>query len=204
LGYIKTVGNWFSKEKKIALIGASKNISQMKYAGEVLYKLPNYNNTALVLADESLLPITLNSLPENVDAINITMGYPLKDIPTTSLIFSIFQLFISQEKLQKKLVNQFYYKDVIRFLKHSLIYRLLTVEETFLSDTISENISKQNNTFVSQEYVLSFLTNVSEETKQIIDAVFEPFVSINDFLQRIINLINVLKDLVILGFKNIV
>ena len=193
---LKTVGNWFSKEKKIELIGASKNISQMKYAGEVLSKLPNYNNTALVLADESLLPITLNSLPKNVNAINITMGYPLKDIPTTSLIFSIFQLFISQEKLQKKLMNQFYYKDVIRFLKHPLIYRLLTVEETFLSDTISENISKQNNTFVSQEYVLSFLTNVSEGTKHIVDAVFEPFVSISDFLQRIINLINVLKDLV--------
>ena len=67
----------------------------------------------MVLADETLLPITLNSLPKNIEAINITMGYPLKDIPTTNLLFSIFQLFISQEKLQKKSVNQFYYKDII-------------------------------------------------------------------------------------------
>lgn len=193
---LKTVGNWFSEDKKIAIIGAAKNVSQIKYAGEVLSKLSNYNNTAVVLADESLLPSMLNSLPNSVKAINITMGYPLKDIPTTTLIFSIFQLFISQEKLKKSGENKFYYKDVIRFLKHPLIYRLLTIESEFLSDLISEKISKENNTFVTQAYVLSFLKEISEETQQIITAVFEQYVSINDFLQRIINLITVLKDLV--------
>lgn len=193
---LKTVGNWFSKDKKIEIIGAAKNISQIKYAGEVLSKLPNYNNTAVVLADESLLPTMLNSLPNSVKAINITMGYPLKDIPTTGLIFSIFQLFISQDKLKKSLKKEFYYKDVIRFLKHPLVYRLLTTEKEFLSDTISEKISQENNTFVSQQYILSFLTTISQETQQIIASVFEQYTSINDFLQRIINLITVLKDVV--------
>ncbi|TYP99685.1 PD-(D/E)XK nuclease superfamily protein [Tenacibaculum adriaticum] len=191
---LKTIGDWFSKPKNIELVGASKNISQIKYAGEVLAKLPNYNNTALVLADETLLPITLNSLPENVDAINITMGYPLKDIPTTSLLFSIFQLFISQEKLQKSAQNVFYYKDVIRFIKEPLIYQLLSTETEFLSDIISEQISKENNTFVSQEYMISFLKNTSEETQKIITSIFEKFMSIHEFLQRIINLINALKE----------
>ena len=112
------------------------------------------------------------------------------------MIFSIFQLFISQEKLQKTVSNQFYYKDVIRFLKHPLIYRLLTVDNVFISDIISENISKENNTFVCKEYITDALANLPEETQAIIRAVFTPYNSINDFLQRIIGLITILKELV--------
>ena len=189
---IKTIGNWFEKEKNIEVIGATKNVSQIKYAGELLSKFPNHNYTALVLADESLLPVTLNSLPKNVEAVNITMGYPLKDIPTTSLIFAIFQLFLSQEKLQKTTQEVFYYKDVIRFFKHPLIYKLLEKQFPNPSNSISENIAKQNNMFVSQEYIVSFIE--ASPVQQIIATIFESFISINDFLRRIIYLIDALKD----------
>ena len=122
---LKILGNSFLQPKKIEVIGAPKNTTQVKYAGEILENFSDFKNTALVLADETLLPITLSSLPKNINAVNITMGYPLKDVPTTSLIFAIFQLFISQEKLQKTIVNEFYYKDVNRFLKHQYIYKIL-------------------------------------------------------------------------------
>ena len=55
------------------------------------------------------------------------MGYPLKDIPTTSLFTSIFQLFLTQEKLGKTQSEQFYYKDVLQFFKHASIQPLLIV-----------------------------------------------------------------------------
>ena len=131
---LKTLSNSFSKPKNIEVIGASKNTTQIKYAGEILEKFTDFKNTALILADETLLPIILNSLPKNINAINITMGYPLKDIPTTSLLFSVFQLFVSQEKLQKTIVNEFYHKDVVRFLKHQSIYKLLSTNETLFLD----------------------------------------------------------------------
>ena len=51
-----------------------KNNTQIKYVGELLAGFNKFNETALVLADENLLPITLNSLPNNVENINITMG----------------------------------------------------------------------------------------------------------------------------------
>ena len=187
---LKTVGNWFSKKKNIQFIGASKNITQVKYAGEILAKLPHHNNTALVLADESLLPITLNSLPKNVEAINITMGYPLKDIPTTSLVFSVFQLFLSQEKLQKTTQNLFYYKDVIRFVKQPAIVRLIGD----MSEKITEQIAKENNTFIAKENIVFFLKNTSEETQQIITSVFNSYTTIDNFLQRIVNIIHLLKE----------
>ncbi|CAM1334460.1 PD-(D/E)XK nuclease family protein [Tenacibaculum aestuariivivum] len=192
---IKTIKDYFSESKNIQVIGASKNITQIKYAGEILSKLSNHNNTALVLADETLLPITLNSLPASVDAINITMGYPLKDIPTTSLIFAIFQLFNNQEKLQKKEVNQFYYKDVVRFIKDAAIYNLLQVDEVKnIADVISETIVKENSTFITQQVINNFILPLEDNIKQVISLVFNPFTSIAEFLARILQLINVLKD----------
>lgn len=191
---IKTLGNWFSSDKNIQVIGASKNITQLKYAGELLEKQTDFKNTALVLADETLLPITLNSLPKNVDAVNITMGYPLKNIPTTNLISAIFQLFISQEKLKKTEKGEFYYKDVLRFLKEASIYRTLIVNEISLTDKISSKIVKENKMFVSKDFLEENLNEASKEIQQTILTVFNKFTSIFNFIHRIIELINYLKD----------
>ncbi|WP_435261098.1 PD-(D/E)XK nuclease family protein [Tenacibaculum sp. nBUS_03] len=191
---IQTVATHFSAPKNIQIIGASKNITQIKYAGELLSKFSSHNNTALVLADESLLPITLNSLPENVDAINITMGYPLKDVPTTSLLLTIFQLFINQEKLQKKEHHLFYYKDVVALLKHPAIYQLLQIEEHNIADSVSQVIVASNTTFVNQERIAEFFAQIPLETKNVILPLFNPFTTVDDFLSRILNLIIVLKE----------
>ena len=187
---LNTVGRTFSESKNIQIIGASKNITQVKYAGEILQKMPNHNKTALVLADESLLPITLNSLPKNTEAVNITMGYPLKDIPTTSLIFAIFQLFLKQEKLQKSVVNQFYYKDVISFFKQAAIYKILPE----IAEEIATKIAAKNSTFIEISFISSQLISTSEEIKNTIINVFNPFVTITDFLDRIIELIQLIKE----------
>ncbi len=187
---LKSVGNWFEQDKNIEVIGASKNITQIKYGCEILSKLQNHENTALVLADESLLPITLNSLPENVKDVNITMGYPLKNIPETNLFFSIFQLFISQEKLQKTEENLFYHKDVVKFLKQSSIYRLLNG----ISDEITLKISEDNNMFISQSYLSGYLGKLSKKERDIISSIFSKYTSIDEFLLRVINLINLLKE----------
>ena len=186
---LKTLGSSFNKTKKIELIGASKNTTQVKYAGEILEKFDDFSNTALVLADETLLPITLNSLPKNINAINITMGYPLKDVPTTSLIFAVFQLFISQEKLQKTVVNEFYYKDVIRFLKHQSIFNLLPNIAVF-----SDEVAKQNQTFINTAYLHPFLKDLKKDLRETIISIFSPFVSVDEFLDRILSLINILKE----------
>lgn len=185
----KSLGNSFSKPKKIQVIGAAKNNTQIKYVGEILEENTSFKNTALVLADETLLPITLNSLPKNINAINITMGYPLKDIPTTGLLFAIFQLFISQEKLQKNSVNEFYYKDVIRFFKHQSICRLLSNIDDFTVD-----IAKNNQTFINQNQLENFLDNQSSTLKNVILNLLKPFETVSNFMDRVLDLINLLKE----------
>ena len=130
----------------------------------------------------------LNSLPKNIDAINITMGYPLKDLPTTNLIASIFQLFLSQEKLQKTLVNDFYYKDVLRFLKHESIYKLLSDIHFF-----TDEIAAKNQSFIKQDHLRELFETTSEEHKIMMNSIFNPYTSIEEFIDRILHLIKVLK-----------
>lgn len=191
---ISTVSSNFELEKNIEVIGASKNTTQIKYAGELLNKLSNHNKTAYVLADESLLPITLNSLPKKVEAINITMGYPLKDIPTTSLFTSIFQLFLTQTKLNKTHSEQFYYKDVLQFFKHASIQPLLIDNGNNLFDTISIKIAKDNDAFISKTQIASFLLPIEKKVRETIIDIFNPIEKTQDFIQRILNLITVLKE----------
>ncbi|TVZ56476.1 PD-(D/E)XK nuclease superfamily protein [Lutibacter sp. Hel_I_33_5] len=189
---LKIVGNNFSTPKNIQVIGASKNITQVKHSGEILQNFSNHNNTALVLADETLLPITLNSLPKNVEAINITMGYPLKDIPTSNLIFAVFQLFLTQDKLQKSASNQFYYKDVLRFIKHANIYKLFSEQNIAIDVILDKTIIARNSMFVDVETIESISKKLTN--KEVLLSIFNPFNGISDFLERIINLINLIKE----------
>ncbi len=186
---LKTLGDTFFKPKEIQVIGAAKNTTQIKYIGEILQQKANVNNTALVLADETLLPVSLNSLPKNIKNINITMGYPLKDVPTTSLLFAIFQLFISQEKLQKHTANEFYYKDVNRFFKHQLMYAFLDNVDDFTAQ-----IAKENQTFINQNHINSFLKSANPAIEKVISTIFKPFDSVANFIDTILTLIDFLKD----------
>lgn len=70
--------------KHITLVNSPEDLMQVKYAGDLLHQLTTtgggntlLEDTAVVLADEGLLVPMLNSLPDTVDAINVTMGYPL-------------------------------------------------------------------------------------------------------------------------------
>ena len=162
-----TTFNWIEDyfktgTKNIQFIGAPKNVSQLKYVGELLQKQQSHNNTALVLADESLLSLSLNSLPDSVEKINITMGYPLKDIPLSTFFKNIFDLYMSQEKFNVQEKNLFYYKDVLNFLNHSYLKKLLLPS----SFSIGDDIGKSNRIFLSEEHISNMFSKLIDNYKQ--------------------------------------
>ena len=191
---LQTPTSHFAKEKSIHVIGASKNVTQIKHAGELLKTFPNFHKSAYVLADESLLPIALNSLPKEVSAINITMGYPLKDLPTTSLFTSIFNAFHNQEKLQKTAQQQFYFKDVLQFLKHPSIQPLLIEGNTNIFDSIAAKIAQDNEAFISAQQLENFLQPIREVHRKTLGSLFNPFDNSLEFIERILDLILLLKE----------
>jgi len=114
--------NWISNNEiptsTIEIIGVSKNVGMLKYAGELLQNTKDIDETALVLADQNLLPIVLNTLPRKIEKVNITMGFPLRNFPFTDLVDCIFQLYTTTNTQDNKL---FYYKQVMRLLQHPII-----------------------------------------------------------------------------------
>ena len=191
---IKQISSHFTSKKNIEIIGAAKNISQLKYAGEILTKVSDHKNTALVLGDESLLSVALNSIPENVDAINITMGYPLQNVPTSQLISAIFQLFITQTTLQRTSTNEFYHKDVIRFIKNSVIYQFVSPEGQKVLSSIQDVIAKKNISFIDLPTITSYLKPLENTSSEVLLSIFKPFISVNEFITRILNLLEQAKD----------
>ena len=191
---VKLMSSHFDTPKNIQVIGVAKHILQLKYAGEILESFNEYQDTALVLGDESLLSVALNSIPDKVDALNITMGYPLKSIPTANFITSVFQLFINQEKLQKKSTNEFYYKDVLRWIKNPLIFQFLPKKyEGFISG-VQKIISRENTSFISLEDLTRFLSPLDETIRVSLLTIFQPYIGIENFIDRIILLIEQSRD----------
>ncbi|XOK05046.1 PD-(D/E)XK nuclease family protein [Patiriisocius sp. Uisw_047] len=103
----------FLKPKKIALVEASKNISQVKYVGDLLSKMSAaaLEETAIILADEALLVPMLHSLPANVKKVNVTMGVPLATFPLSSFFDILLQLKIKD-------TSQIYYRDINNIVTH--------------------------------------------------------------------------------------
>jgi hypothetical protein len=189
---VKIIGNSFNSEKEIQVIGASKNITQIKHVGEILHRFSNFNNTAFILGDESLLPVALSSLPQKVEDINITMGYPLKNIPTVQLLHAVFQLFLSQERLQKKSAGTFFYKDVIGLFKNATFANYLQKGGN-INQNITDYIVGNNVSFISLQEIFSVI-DTEEHIQKTIGVLFAPFEKIFDFIDKILSLVNDLKD----------
>ncbi len=84
----------YRKQKEVKVIGIPKLVGQAKYVGQLLLEIQKTNkdlsNVAVVLADEQLLIPVLNSLPNSVAQVNVTMGLPLRLIPLASLFDKLF------------------------------------------------------------------------------------------------------------------
>lgn len=132
----KIISSKFTEEKIINFVAAQKNIGQAKYVGELLssYSEEKLNNTAIVLADESLLQPILHSLPENVDNVNITMGVSLKAFPA-SVFFEVFLA------MHLHFQNTLYYKDVISILSHPVVAPLLPDAPLIIAQLHSKNLT---------------------------------------------------------------
>ena len=155
-------GNNYSEEKNIELIGVPKNIGQAKYLGEIITGLntEELGNTAIVLGEEDLLLPVLNSLPDTIEEINITMGFPIKNAPIASLFEYLFQLHISSS-------NSYYYKDILSIVNHPSLHHILGSE----AGNLVKKINTENLIYLNADEVIEAF---SENSKNLISACFQP------------------------------
>ncbi|PRX51536.1 PD-(D/E)XK nuclease family protein [Salegentibacter salegens] len=152
--------NEYHKPKNIQVTGIPKNVGQAKYLGELLANLDEetLQETAVVLGEEDLLLPVLNSLPPNVQDLNITMGFPLKNAPIASLFDRLFQI-------HQNTASTYYYKDVISVINHPALHEILKQE----TEVFIEKIQSENTVNLSSEEIIN---SFSTEAKPLLKACF--------------------------------
>ncbi len=145
------LGNSYEQPKRLRFVQAQQNIAQVKYAGQLLAEMSDeaLQNTAIVLADETLLMPLLYSLPANLDSVNITMGVPVQNFPVSLFFQNLLQI-------HQKELSQWYYKDIFRILNNPMGARLVRD-----SRNIIQKISARNYTYISLDQLID-LTNDEE------------------------------------------
>ena len=183
----QTISANYASKKNIEIIGIPKSIGQAKYVGELLsnFSQKELSSTALVLGDETLLLPMLNSMPENIREMNITMGYPLKFSPFSALFEKCFEILNIEN-------NRFYYKDVISILSNAVIQKATN----YRSDEVIAIIKAENLLYLSKDKILDFF---DDEKAKFISLCFSdkkitPEVALQNLNDLIVGLKNVIKN----------
>ncbi|GAB6009053.1 PD-(D/E)XK nuclease family protein [Dysgonomonas reticulitermitis] len=126
----------------IEAIGIPSSVGQAKHIYPILKSLLKEKhitpeqavNTALVLPDENLLLPALYSVPEEIDKINVTMGYNLSNSSISGLMEHIFEL---QRNIRKsENYTGFFYRPVLAILNHRYITNIAGTEAKKLRQSI--------------------------------------------------------------------
>jgi RecB family exonuclease len=103
---------------EVEVISVPSAIGQAKKAADCLHGM-NPDSTAIVLPDDSLLMPLLNSVPEEITKINVTMGYGLSNSAFAALMNSLGPLQLNKRSRGGE--TTFYHKDVTAVLSHPLV-----------------------------------------------------------------------------------
>jgi hypothetical protein len=206
---------------KRQVIETSSDVAQIKLIPELIRKIPgltpdNAHETAVVLADENLLMPVLTSLPPEIPDVNITMGYPMRQTTVFSLIEQLLEL--QRNSRITDGLTLFWYMDVLRIVKNSLIVRisgeqdeeiireinkknLLSVPEHFFTGKgVAEKIfRKQSTPALLSDYIREILSLIVADTSQTgNDNTSELFpVNIrNEFIYRVVLAINRIDNVI--------
>lgn len=150
--------NWieddFNQPKNIKVYEVSGNITQTKVLPEIFKEIENktYSNTAVVLLDENLLPASLDVM-YGVQNLNITMGFPLKNLSFSN---AVKQLFYLQKQLEKN-KSSYYYRDVFPILEELP----KSAEDELVINQFKAKVEERNIVYISRKLLQELLGELS-------------------------------------------
>ncbi len=129
----RTIFQQFKDKKEISYISSTTEDAQARY----LPKWFSYNkrikddtDTAVVMCDENLLQSVIHCLPDDLEKVNITTGYPLINMPICSLVMNLLSLY--HQGVRKKY-------QLRRLERHP--YYSFIAEELLMEDAPVDNMS---------------------------------------------------------------
>lgn len=148
------IENSFCEEKNIKVYEVAGNVAQTKILPEILQEIPkeNYSKTAVVLLDENLLLPSLDAV-SFVDNLNITMGFPIKNLGFSGAVKKLFYL---QKQLEKN-DKSYYYLDVFSVLEEFPDNE----EDRKIVDQFTAKIEDENIVYISKKMMQEYLGELS-------------------------------------------
>lgn len=178
--------------KEVEVTGVSLEVGQAKLIGEEVDRLLNAGvkkeEIVIVLPQDYMLFPTLNAIPEQVDKLNVTMGYPLKDTPLFGLLEASIEL---QEHSSLSAENglSFYHKPTVDILSHPYLYK----EDKNPLDKLISEIKKKNQIRVFQQEIQTIQSTV-------LNTIFRQVGEGESLSDYLLSIISVLGDQVIERF----
>lgn len=148
----------------IEIISVPSNIGQTKVASEIIdgwskewikdsidsqVDERHLINTAVVMADESLLMPMLYSVPAKIHTINVTMSVSYRSTPFAALMSAIISMHLRAYKIRD--TYHYYYQDVMDVMSHPHITRFAPID----SENIKERILKEHIFNISAEMLIA-------------------------------------------------
>ncbi len=114
-------------EPEVSVLSVPSGVGQAKQLPAILDRLGASGiETAIVLPDESMLLPVLNSLPERISDINVTMGYPMSGSALSALMSDVAAL---QLHLREKDGQWFFYHRPVWAVFSNSIFKTVAGEE---------------------------------------------------------------------------
>lgn len=178
------------KPLELRIVECPQKTGQVKVAADELASLTpeEIENTAVVLADESLISALVQNIPSNVGQANITLGLPLTQTPIKSWVETIFRL---QENKKRFKTAAIYHADLLGFMHQVFILAIATEKERGKMAEIEYNTSAKNKVFQTPEKL--------DISKKINDILLALCVSWNDDWKLAIKQIRFLNEQLING-----
>lgn len=170
-----------SKIEHLEIIATPFQIGQTKKAGELLKGMSSQEleKTVIVIPDDQMLFPTLYALPEQVDKINITMGYPLKSSPLYNLVDLLLKLQLTAKPFGEN-DYRFYHKQVLGILRHPFLKELFGKG----TDNLINDIERYNQIYVKSSSLI--LGDFAKLVFRLLDDQSQYFEYVRDILPHII------------------
>jgi len=108
------------------VISVPSSVGQAKQIPSILSKVEDNQDCAIILPDEGLLVPVLNTIPTEIEDINVTMGYPL----TGSAFYSLMNAVLAMQLHTRKRKDEwFFYHAQVRSIFSNSVFRKAISEE---------------------------------------------------------------------------
>lgn len=174
----KHSADYLTHKKNIKIVSVSTDTAQVHYLGNSLNEMGknDYSKTAVILSDEKILEATLNYLPQKIEEINITMGYPVKD----TIVGDFIDLIIYLQSPNSEEV--FYYKHVLALLRHPYFTNIFPEESKKMAEKI-------NTEFIFNLKKTDFIPN-----NQLFEVVFRKVTTFSAFTHYLSDLFQFIQE----------